>query len=234
MKFIKKIPTILLIIIPIILVVAFAYLLYASDKKMVRLKQGIDLEPRPFLELLEMDFAKVGNVSIQDPSKCSSTKVLEQIKQFSSNPEIDGWKNYDANIYKLNILDDCWRQYENEYLKVRFRDLNDSLIMSRVGVFSVDEPNSRTFWIATSDKNNQSYFDAIMAYSGKYQDFHSLKVFKNPNGLEIYRLEIGYNSYKYTKKNFYLIDIPKSDNYITISSDSNRILKEILSSIELK
>jgi len=236
MKFIKKIPLIVFVIIPIVLVMIIIFVFYESSQNLARLKNGIDLKPKPFSELLATDFAKVGDEAIQDPSKCDSTRVLAEIKKDSSNPNLaDNWMDYDPNVHKLKILDNCWREYENEYVKFKFRDLNDSLVMWKENYFGINETNSRSFGTLTLKKNKLPLYKAIIAFLElSTQDFKEIKTFINPNKVNIYRAESMRHTYRYEKKISYFIDLPSNDNYLNIWSSSDRVIKEILSTIETK
>ena len=240
MKFkIKKFKVIFIyIIIPVILIVFLGIALYQSDRRMKLLKQGIDLKPRPFSELIATDFASVKDEPA-DPSKCDGTKILKFLEGVKdSKAPVDWFKNYDPNIHKLTILDNCWRQYENEYVKFKFRDLNGSLKMSGVDSFSIEDfgsDKSNNFGIAVIKRNNPSIQeDIINRLKSELATVKNIKIYKNSRGAEIYRADTIHLTYKYENKSYYFIDLPDYNKFIFIMSYSEPTMKDILSTIEVK
>lgn len=244
------------IIIPIVLASILGFILYQSNQRIETLKSGIDLKPRPFSELLATDFADVKD-EVADPSKCDGSKImkfLEAVKQ-SKSPEFleaaknskasmnrfkdyDLFKDYDPNVHKLTILDDCWRQYENEYVRFKFRDLNGSLRMNEVDYFEIFDDSLEAFYafgIGVIKINDFSIEKNIIEkLKGELATVKNIKIYKNPIGVEIYRADTIHLTYKYEDKSYYFIDLPDYNKYISIMSYSDRIAKDILSTIEIK
>jgi hypothetical protein len=238
MKFIKKISTALFLIGLFILLLISSYLLYEYNLRAYRIKVGI----RPFSELLEMDFTDVENETIQNRSKCDSKKVL-------------GKGNYAPEEYKLTILNNCWREYENDYVKFRFRDLNNSLKNVSNGRFSIKETvkskqqvitneglvypewtGYRDFGVRIQSKNGDEYEKAILNHIQYLNEgeYIGTQIFVNPMNEIIYRTESEYVTVFPTINRMYSIDLPSHDYYIEIWGESLRAVKEILTTIELK
>lgn len=196
---------------------------------------SVDLTPRPFSELITTDFADVKD-EVADPSKCDGSKVLAQIKQESSNPKLaDFWKDYDPNVDKLTILDNCWRQYENQYVKFKFRDLNGSLLMYGSENFGINSSgflnNIGVYDVSRSGKN---YIDAVLKTIQSNEEFLGMTQYKNPQGVIILRTEVFSHQAVNVKKSHYTVDLPGIDEFIDIHGYSDRAMKDILSTIEIK
>ncbi len=234
MKFIKKIPTALFLIGLFILLLISSYLLYEYNLRAYRIKVGI----KPFSELLEIDFVDLEEIKV-DENNCDVTRVVDYLEAVkNSKVPVSGFKDYDPDIHKLTILDDCWRQYENEYVRFKFRDLNGSLLMTKTGIFNLAEGSkntTRTFGLLTPDKNSLPYNQAIIAYL-EYTGHTFIKTdtFINPNGVIIDRTETYSPQVTKEKSIYYTIDLPEQDKFIYLLSHSKRVSEEILSSIELK
>ena len=227
----KQHQNIIMIAIAIFAMVGFYVLVnYNIDK----INSNSDI--RPFSELLEMDFADVGDETIQDPNSCGSIKVLEQLQEDSTNPNLAGnWGNYEPNIHKLKILENCWRQYENEYVTFKIRDLNDSLKIRGADQFRIADTNTRSFSVLFPEKNNLSYDQALLVHIGfTGHVFIKTDNFINPNGVIIHRTDTYSPQVMQEKQIFYTIEMPGKDKFIYLPSYSKRISKEILSTIELK
>jgi hypothetical protein len=116
MKCIKKIPSALFIIIPIILVLVLVYFLFGSSLN--EYLRGSKV--RPIEELFAMDFSDLEEPQIEDLSKCDSTRILNEREEKISEGKIEG-------AGELTIEDNCWRTYENDFVKFSFRDFNDTV-----------------------------------------------------------------------------------------------------------
>jgi len=235
MKFPQAKLKILYLIISIILISVLVYVLYQSNQEITRRKTGIDLRPRPFSELLKMDFSNVGDETIQDPSKCNSTRVLDQIKKDSTNPNLkDNWIGYDPKVDKLTILDNCWRQYENQYVKFRFRDLDDSLVIDKTDQFMINDGSLKSFGVLYLRKSNLPIDQTIIKFVGlTRENFLGVKNYKKLNSVIVYRSESYYHTYRLEKKIQYFINLDDK-GYLYLWSNSDRVLREILSSVEIK
>jgi len=232
----KKFKSIsLYILIPITLVLVLIFLIYQSNQKIKLLKQGIDLKPRPFSELIALDFADVKDEPA-DPSKCDGTKIMKFLSEVkTSTAQVSWFKDYDPNIHKLTILDNCWRQYENEYVKFKFRDLNGSLWMDRENSFNVTvEGLPNNIGIYDNSKNGKTYFNAVLRLIPLNSEFLGMSTYKNKNDEIILRTEILSHSPVHLKRNIYTIELPNTDKFIFVSGYTDRTIMDILSTIELK
>lgn len=238
----KQLQNIFMIVIVIIAMVGFGFLAkHNIDKKIASRNQiyinglKIDLTPRPFSELLATDFANIKDEPA-DPNKCDGTKILKFLEGVKdSKAQVTWFKDYDPSIHKLTILDNCWRQYENEYVKFKFRDLNGSLSMDSHRSFNVNAngfPNN--LGIHDNNKNGKSYINAALRMMPPNSEFLGMSTYSNPNGVMVLKTEILSHSGMDVRESVYTIDMPGTDRFIYISGYSDRTMKDILSTIEIK
>jgi hypothetical protein len=245
----KQQQNIIMIMIVVIVMIGFSFLVkqiikYNKQKKVSQTfqnKEKIDLEPRPFSELLDLDFPEEEDDTIQDSSVCNSTRIIEEWKR----DKIE-WTN--SGETKLSLLDNCWREYENELLKFKFRDIDDSVSIK----YQFGEKNGYGVKLVAKDQAG-NYNVVFTASKGKdvnekikdpeyffkpTQPFYyrqlSVKKYLIKKGLFLYRVEQGYDSVGGTGISLYYQLSFNDEKLVSIGGKSRRFMKEVLPTIELK
>lgn len=236
MKFIKKIPTALFIIIPIILVIILIYVFYVSSQK----NYQEDLQIRPFSELLEMDFPELEEKDIQDPSVCDSTRIIKEW----TNDKAE-WIN--AGETKLTLLDDCWREYENEIFKFRFRDINDSIYIK------YESGEFYGYSVRIKDRDPKTKYDTLfilakgLPVDGEIKNYSTFFQSVDPShrllNVKKYLVREGVFLYRIEEEVDATMGPIISHHYqlsfndkvlLTFGGESRRFMEEVLPTIELK
>ncbi len=232
MKCIKKVPTILFVIIPIILVFTLVYVFYLSGQKVYK----EELQIRPLSELLDMDFPEAEEETIQDLSVCDSSRIIEEWERDKAK-----WPGHEKT--KLTLLDNCWREYENEHFKFRFRDINDSAVIVRQKGANIKEGvnvrldnlnDKKIFSLAFSGVTKEKDENYPIKLTSDLYNIVSVNKFLIKDDVYIYRIEYEFESAVGIRiKKYYTLSLDDK-NFLSLYSDSGRFIKESLPTIEIK